>query len=418
MIAQTAHRLRAQMEHFSGNLSRGLSKPLRRFVGEALQGIVGRQSVLLSEIARSLNEPIALIKTENRLSRNLAAESIRSVLQGALAHEASARVQEQTLLILDLSDVVKPYGQKMEYLARVRDGSTGEIADGYALTQVIAVENQGREITPLYGDLFSSAAADHISENEEILRAIGHVSRACPERGVWVIDRGADRGELFDELVPRDKKKRFIIRLRKDRHLRSGELKAPVLDLARATALPYRQLIVREEKGEERTLTLRYGVRSVRLPQHPQVPLWLVVVEGFGQDPLMILTNVPTRRQEQSVWWIASAYLSRWRVEEAIRFIKQAYDLEDVRVRTYERLRNMTVLVTAAMYFTAVVLGTRIKLQILAVRAIAAAKRFFGVPDFRYYAIADGIRELLQRHPRSGTPPSRAPSAQLSLVSL
>jgi len=182
--------------------------------------------------------------------------------------------------------------------------------------------------------------------------------------------------------------------------------------------LPYRQLIVREEKGEERTLTLRYGVRSVRLPQHPQVPLWLVVVEGFGQDPLMILTNVPTRRQEQSVWWIASAYLSRWRVEEAIRFIKQAYDLEDVRVRTYERLRNMTVLVTAAMYFTAVVLGTRIKLQILAVRAIAAAKRFFGVPDFRYYAIADGIRELLQRHPRSGTPPPRAPSAQLSLVPL
>jgi hypothetical protein len=43
MIAQTAARLRAQMEHFSGNLSRGLSKPLQRFVGEALQGIVGRR---------------------------------------------------------------------------------------------------------------------------------------------------------------------------------------------------------------------------------------------------------------------------------------------------------------------------------------------------------------------------------------
>ena len=125
MIAQTAHRLRAQMEHFSGNLSRGLSKPLRRFVVEALQGIVGRQSVLLSEIARSLNEPIALIKTENRLSRNLAVEALRARLQGALVAEASGRVGEHTLLILDLSDVVKPYGQKMEYLARVRDGSMG-----------------------------------------------------------------------------------------------------------------------------------------------------------------------------------------------------------------------------------------------------------------------------------------------------
>lgn len=53
MITQTARRLRAQIDDFSGNLSRGLSKPLRRFVAEALQGIVGRQSVLLSEIARS-----------------------------------------------------------------------------------------------------------------------------------------------------------------------------------------------------------------------------------------------------------------------------------------------------------------------------------------------------------------------------
>ena len=156
----------------------------------------------------------------------------------------------------------------------------------------------------------------------------------------------------------------------------------------------------------------------MRLPQHPTVQLWLVVVEGFGQDPLMILTNVPTRRDEKSVWWIVSAYLSRWRVEEAIRFIKQSYELEDVRVRTYERLRNMTALVMAAMYFTAVVLGPRIKLHILATRVMTAAKRFFGNPDIRYYAIADGIREIFQRCPRPGPAPPRPPSAQLFLVPL
>lgn len=46
------------------------------------------------------------------------------------------------------------------------------------------------------GDLYSNAAADHITENEEVITTIGHVSRACPERGVWVIGRGADRGEI------------------------------------------------------------------------------------------------------------------------------------------------------------------------------------------------------------------------------
>ena len=76
----------------------------------------------------------------------------------------------------------------------------------------------------------------------------------------------------------------------------------------------------------------------------------------------------------------------------------------------------MTALVTAAMYFTAVVLGTRIKLRILTARAMTAAKRFFGVPDFRYYAIADGIREILQRCPRPGAAPLIPPSSQLLLV--
>jgi len=76
----------------------------------------------------------------------------------------------------------------------------------------------------------------------------------------------------------------------------------------------------------------------------------------------------------------------------------------------------MTALIMAAMYFTAVVLGTRVKLRILATRAMTAAKWFFGIPDFRYYAIADGIREIYQRCPRQGTPALKLPSAQLCLV--
>ena len=38
-----------------------------------------------------------------------------------------------------------------------------------------------------------------------------------------------------------------------------------------------------------------------------------------------------------------SAYLSRWRIEEAIRFVKQSYDFEDIRVLSYARLRNMAM---------------------------------------------------------------------------
>jgi hypothetical protein len=61
----------------------------------------------------------------------------------------------------------------------------------------------------------------------------------------------------------------------------------------------------------------------------------------------------------------------------------------------YERLRNLAALVMAAAYFAAVWLGEALKLAVLASRVSRVAKRFFGVPEFHYYALADGISVLL-----------------------
>lgn len=111
----------------------------------------------------------------------------------------------------------------------------------------------------------------------------------------------------------------------------------------------------------------------------------------------MLLSNVAVKQSRQSLWRIVSGYLTRWLVEETIRFIKQSYRLEDLRVLTYERLRNLAALVMATAYFTAAWLGHSLKLAVLASRVLKVAKRFFGVPEFHYYALADGMRTLLSR---------------------
>jgi len=54
-------------------------------------------------------------------------------------------------------------------------------------------------------------------------------------------------------------------------------------------------------------------------------------------------------------------------------------------------------LVLAAAFFAAVSVGTRATLEILAFHVLKVAKRIFGIPDFRYYALADGIKEVLSR---------------------
>lgn len=402
MMAQTATKMRAHLQAFSGRLSAGLCKPAGRFVADALYGLAARGSVRLTEIARALEEPIALAKTETRLSRNLARPQLHEGVGRAVLAEGAGRIAARTLLVLDLSDITKPYAEKMEYLARVRDGSTGTIADGYWLVQVMGVENADNAIVPLYSALYSQKAPDFVSENEEILAAMRKVAAVCAGRGVWMMDRGGDRGELYAPLLAAGHD--FIVRNTGERHLLSRQIKAATDDLAATCAMLYATHIVREEQGRELLCRLDYGFRPVRLPDHPDMPLWLVVVRGLGDKPLMLLTNLEMRRNRKTLWWVVSAYLTRWRIEEAIRFIKQSYQLEDIRVLSYQRLRNMVVLVNAVAFFTAVVLGTKIKLAILATHLITAAKRIFGVPEFRLYAIADGIREVCARSPKRSKP--------------
>lgn len=60
------------------------------------------------------------------------------------------------------------------------------------------------------------------------------------------------------------------------------------------------------------------------------------------------------------------------------------------------------VLVTAAAYFAAVYLGLCVKLRILAGHVLRATRRVFGIPDFRLYALADGIWQFFYSQTQGG----------------
>ena len=63
----------------------------------------------------------------------------------------------------------------------------------------------------------------------------------------------------------------------------------------------------------------------------------------------------------------------------------------------YQRLKNLVVLVTAAAYFAATFLGQKMKLRILCEKLLIISQRFFGIPPFRFYALADGIKNILSQ---------------------
>ena len=340
--AKIAWTIREQMAVFSGNVSQGLSKVSQRLVREVLYGVQARGSVRLSEIGRSLGEATRLKKIIERLGRQLERRGLRQQVRENLLTLAAPRITADTLLVVDPTDLSKPYARSMEYLARVRDGSKGELADGYWCLEVVAVQRGTAEVLPLYQELYSQEAPDFVSENREILGAIEVVSRAVGGRGIWVMDRGGDREELLKPLLRSGKA--FLIRQRGDRHLIWKRSAQAVEAIAARCRRPYRQTIVKQSGEEEKIYNLRFGATPVRFPGFDR-RLMLVVVEGFGQRPLMLLTTLPVRRSYKSVWRVVESYLARWRVEETIRFIKQSYQLEDIRLLLYERLRTMVTLV-------------------------------------------------------------------------
>ena len=396
-FSHLANKLRSKITRFSGILSLDLDKTAQRFVREAVYGIMASQSVMLTEIGRQLESTVPLKKIEERFSRQLIKSRIWDRLHQRILSLASSRVKDRTLLVLDLSDVKKKYAEKMEYLAKVHDGSEdGEIVDGYWTNQVIATEVGSNEITPLHMSLYSQNSPDFTSENDEILAAIDQVGKAVQDRGIWVIDRGADRDTIFEPLLKKNRD--FIIRMVGTRDLIYQRESVRSLWLAFACKLPYQKSIVKIIDGKEVVFNLSFGHVKVQLPDM-DTPLNMVVVRGLSQKPMMLLTTLEIGPGQKDVWFVVQAYLKRWSVEETIRFVKQTYDLENIRVLRYARLQNMMALLLAVFYFTAVVLDQNQKLTIMTGHILKSAKRVFGIPDFKYYALGDGLSNIFSRFP-------------------
>ncbi len=391
---QSALKIRDQIGRYMGIFYPHFSKPQLRFIEQMIFGLLAGKDVKLSTISRKLDESVKLKKTEERLSRHLNTLGMDQHINREVAAAAARKIHQDTLIILDPSDIRKNYAEAMPFLGRVRDGSTGQIVNGYWSCLAVACEVGKRRMLPLHHRLWSAKAPNFISENHQLRQIIDMISKAVSKRGIYVIDRGGDRSRIYNHLLKNQL--RFIIRLVGTRHLRYRGKNTRVNDLAESCPMLYRDQVVKETRDGEKTYQIEYGFRRVKMPGKKPW-LYLVVVKGFGKKPMMLLTTEEVVKSRKSIWFIVEGYISRWLVEDAIRFIKQSYKLEDIRVFSYQRLQNMMALVLAAVYFSAVWLGNSVKLAVLSAHAIKASKRFFGIAEFHYYALADGIAALLSR---------------------
>ena len=109
----------------------------------------------------------------------------------------------------------------------------------------------------------------------------------------------------------------------------------------------------------------------------------------------MLITNLKSDDNRLSVA-IVKVYLMRWRIEEFYAFKKQQFGLEDLRVRSFNSICNLDLLLTIAMGYLGF-MSAKGDDQKIVMELIHESKRIYDTPKFFYYALADGMFAVFAR---------------------
>lgn len=396
--------LHPKVQAIGATLSAGLGKVASRLVVDMLTGMLISGSVRLTEIARALDESIPLHSTHKRLSRNLGNPQIGTVVADNLLNAGARTVRDDALLVIDVFDVVKQYAEKMQYLASaptsgVHRDTPAEGADrGYRVCEIFAWDLDGGPIpdyaelaqrmpnetvgeeeelsawnnlvlTPLAQTLYSPRAPDFRSETDEVVDLLLRVDGVLEGRGIFAIDIGGFPLHLprhSFELLARLRELpliltsayrcRYAARIPGDYPLLHGHSAVTAGEIGASSDTPYGVTVYKYQDDVDVGMFVHFGAVPVRLPGCSERPLWLVVVKGIpsadlaSAEPFLILTTEPMPRNRKVIWPLVWRFLSYWDAIRTNQKIKNQFDFDDVRVLTYDRLRNLGALVLAASY--------------------------------------------------------------------
>lgn len=320
---------------------------------------------VLKEQTPLLNPLLSLVDTgtndkhkEKRLRSFIGKKALASSLSEDYLKTVSPCGGGIAYCLVDQSDLIKKYG-RMEFIKRIRDGSSGDFGYGYHILNILGSDHRGETLTPLYSELYSMREPGIRSENRKILDAIS-LTRKYVNKGMYVMDRGFDRNILYKDLMSTDT--HFITRLKSQRYLYiGGALTAPRL-WRKKVGLKYEYLFKSiSRQGKRKKKNFRCGCRQVSLdiPGYEDKTLWLVVMKRVrrgitrSQGFSYYLSFLPEGIQDEKevVDTVTRGYGHRWKIEEYHRFLKTELNFEKMRFARYEALKTMTVIMMIAAYF-------------------------------------------------------------------
>lgn len=390
------YRLKREILNFSKKVCKGLKKPKYKLICNMLYGISESGSCHLSKISRALKEDITLKKTIDRLSRGLDNFADDKELLNNYINAVKPFVDDRTIFVVDGSDIAKPSSKVLEGLTLVRDGSTGELEKGYNTLEIAALTNNHKAPISVYDRVYSTIEKDFISEDDEVLKGLRYITLQFGNKGIRTLDRGYDGLTYYEYFLKNHEK--FIIRAKKDRNVCYKGETINILEVAKLFKGKYRMdFITKDAKKVE----CKISIIPVSLPKYPKCELNLVVVYGFGKEPMLLMTNLKSDDQSLAKV-ITKIYIMRWRIEEHFKFKKQQFNFEDFRVRSLNSIRTLHRILTLLSGLISM-MSEKQNESLFVMDLISVSKRIYESQKenkkkkFLSYAIADGIFAVLNK---------------------
>jgi hypothetical protein len=386
----------SNLHSFLKKIGENLSVPDKKFLRDGLIGLIRCGQPIVCQMARHLpNQRTRFLSRLDRLESHLGKDGrFDSQLKTELPAFWLPFVKEDTPIILDLSDIAKPFAKKMDYLATIRDGSTGQLVNGYWLVELYASLSRKNPV-PVLLEPFSHEEPCCPGQNPVVLTAVHKIFELTNNRGVLVVDRGFDGWVMFEDWL--NNKYRFIAQLVGKRHLLrfysdSGQwLPLRAETLAEQTSTPYRFDKLVKRRGKPALRMTQMGWVKVRLPGRNE-DLTLVVSRLAGVDkPMMLLTNLPVQNPKDATD-VLRFYIRRWECEEGIRFLKNQVNLEKIRTFRWSAIRRLVLLAVLVMLY----LGWLVEAHPgLCDRLVYLSQPLPDKPDFLAYRLSGGLKEAI-----------------------
>jgi len=353
--------LQVKYRDFTSRISHGLTRPECKFLKDITFGVMHSQSCIIRQISQTLHEKVSLKKTQERLIYHLDKEDLAEKVNKNLLELQCRKLNKNSLILVDPSDIVKKYAEKMDGLSRVRDGNDKKWKPGYEVLDIVGVNTSQKtpSIVPIHSQLHSNKIGLDTMKNK-IFDKLVDIIIQTNNSSTFVFDRGFDDKKVIKELHQHEAP--YIIRMKKNRTIFANGIKRNIDEVARSLKLRYKF------KYKDDNVTIRASSIPIQIPldghpkKYPELANTNLVVAQIsskkknGKTPTGIFYHISSNpnfvgTERAFIKFVIESYRLRWKIEEVHRQIKTDFKWENMQLLRFSRLQFMNTMLWVAISY-------------------------------------------------------------------